>query len=63
MSEDQYATALKEICAEYYNRNMSMAEFRARRKHLVDQMDMEVNRGESPAEQDDITQRPNAPRS
>lgn len=63
MTESQFATALKELCVDYFNRNMSMAEFRVRRKYLVDRLDAQANGGSGAVTPEDITQRPEDRRS
>ena len=43
MLETQYAAVIKNLFQEYYKRNISMGEYRAQRKRILDQMDEEYN--------------------
>ena len=43
MLETKYAAVIKNLCQEYYKRNISMGEYRAQRKRILDQMDEEYN--------------------
>lgn len=43
MMETKYATLIKDLFQEYYKRNLSMGEYRAQRRKLIDQMDQEYN--------------------
>lgn len=43
MLETKYAAVIKNLFQEYYKRNISMGEYRAQRKRILDQMDEEYN--------------------
>lgn len=43
MLETKYAALIKNLFQEYYQRNISMGEYRAQRKRILDQMDEEFN--------------------
>lgn len=43
MLETKYAAVIKNLFQEYYKRNISMGEYRAQRKRVLDQMDEEYN--------------------
>lgn len=43
MLETKYAAVVKNLFQEYYKRNVSMGEYRAQRKRILDQMDEEFN--------------------
>jgi hypothetical protein len=43
MLETKYAAVVKNLFQEYYKRNISMGEYRAQRKRILDQMDEEYN--------------------
>lgn len=43
MSDERYAQALRTLCGEYYKQHVSFAEYRERRKILLDAMDVEFN--------------------
>ncbi len=43
MLETKYAAVVKNLFQEYYKRNISMGEYRAQRKRILDQMDEEFN--------------------
>lgn len=43
MLETKYAAVIKNLFQEYYKRNISMGEYRAQRKRILDQMDEEFN--------------------
>lgn len=44
--EKNYTDAIKQLVAEHHRHDMSRNEYRARRKHLIDQMDLEFNGNE-----------------
>jgi hypothetical protein len=44
--EKNYTDAIKQLVAEHYKHDISRNEYRARRKHLIDQMDLEFNGNE-----------------
>ena len=41
--ETKYSIAIKNLLQEHYKRNISMGEYRAQRKIILDQMDEEFN--------------------
>lgn len=43
MVETNYSFAIKNLFQEYYKRNISMGEYRAQRKKIIDQMDEAYN--------------------
>lgn len=43
MIETKYGAVVKNLFQEYYKRNISMGEYRAQRKKVIDQMDEEFN--------------------
>jgi hypothetical protein len=43
MAESKYSATIKNLFQEYYKRNLSMGEYRAQRKIIIDQMDEEFN--------------------
>ena len=43
MLETKYTAVIKNLFQEYYKRNISMGEYRAQRKRILDQMDEEYN--------------------
>ncbi|HTF84081.1 MAG TPA: hypothetical protein VL987_05825 [Cellvibrio sp.] len=47
MLETKYAAVIKNLFQEYYKRNISMGEYRAQRKRVLDQMDEEYNGAKS----------------
>ena len=47
MQETKYAAVIKNLFQEYYKRNISMGEYRAQRKRVLDQMDEEYNGAKS----------------
>lgn len=47
MAETKYSARIKNLFHEYYKRNLSMGEYRAQRKIIIDQMDEEYNGAKS----------------
>lgn len=47
MSDTHYSATIKNLFQEYYKRNLTMGEYRAQRKLLIDQMDKEFNGAKS----------------
>lgn len=43
MTDTHYTTAIKNLFKDYYNRSLTVEEYRAQRKQLIDQMDKEFN--------------------
>lgn len=43
MVDTKYSVIVKNLFQEHYKRNISMGEYRAQRKILIDQMDEEYN--------------------
>ncbi len=43
MFDSHYSEAVRALCNEYYNRNISMVEYRLQRQKLIDQMDADAN--------------------
>lgn len=41
--EKDYAEALKRLVSQYYNHEISVADYKARRKQIIDLMDDEFN--------------------
>lgn len=41
--EDLYRETIKKLVNEHYERNISMSEYRIKRRELIDQMDNEFN--------------------
>jgi hypothetical protein len=41
--EQQYSDQIKKLSQDYYNRNLSLEEYRLQRDKLIDQMDREYN--------------------
>ena len=41
--EQQYSNEIKKLSQDYYNRNLSLEEYRLQRDKLIDQMDREYN--------------------
>lgn len=54
MVDTKYSTIVKNLFQEHYKRNLSMGEYRAQRKIIIDQMDEEYN-GTSSLQKDDVT--------
>lgn len=53
MTDTHYSATVKNLFQEFYKRNLTMGEYRAQRKLLIDQMDREFNGAKS---MDDSTQ-------
>ncbi len=47
VTETHYTPTIKNLFQEYYKRNLTMGEYRAKRKLLIDQMDREFNGAQS----------------
>jgi len=47
MTDTHYTTTVKNLFQEYYKRNLTMGEYRAKRKLVIDQMDREFNGAQS----------------
>ncbi len=47
MTDTHYTADIKNLLQEYYKRNLTMGEYRAQRKLLIDQMDREYNGAQS----------------
>lgn len=47
VTDTHYSATIKNLFQEYYKRNLTMGEYRAQRKLLIDQMDMEFNGAKS----------------
>lgn len=41
--EQQYSDEIKKLAQDYYNRSLSLEEYRRQRDKLIDQMDREYN--------------------
>jgi hypothetical protein len=56
MSNVNHVQLLRQLCADYYNRNLSVVEYRVRRKWVIDQMDLHHNGSASGVGGSDTTQ-------
>lgn len=45
--ENAYREAMRKLVHEHYERNISLGEYRAKRRQLIDQMDNEFNGSKS----------------
>lgn len=52
--ENAYRDAIKKLVGEHYERNISVGEYRTKRRQLIDQMDSEFNGSKSPFLADDV---------
>ncbi len=46
--ENAYRDAIKKLVGEHYEQNISVGEYRLKRRQLIDQMDNEFNGSKSP---------------
>lgn|GEM_PF-1750548 len=53
--ENLYRDAIKKLVGEHYERNISMGEYRAKRRQLIDQMDNEFNGSKATLLAEDVT--------
>lgn len=47
MADTHYTATVKNLFQEFYKRNLTMGEYRAQRKLVIDQMDREYNGAKS----------------
>lgn len=52
--ENVYRDTIKKLVSEYYERNISVGEYRTQRRQLIDQMDNEFNGSKSMLVAEDI---------
>lgn len=52
--ENAYRDAIKELVSEHYEQNISVGEYRTKRRQLIDQMDNEFNGSKSTLLADDV---------
>lgn len=57
MTESEYADMFRTLCSEHYDRNISLVEYRTRRKQILDMMDNEYSDGGTSSTDDDETQK------